>query len=254
MVRNVPVEKVVLEKYLQEIAATNIQILQVQKVKKKSLSPQFTHFSELPMPVLYEILLKMKPYELKSLLRVPRVSSIIRLAEFKRLYDIKHKINSFTLGKIIKKGDKKLNIKGSDGLTLGIAEFGVEDGLQVHITGDKSLKNTRNIELYLDIAFYIGEGIEFSISGRNYGGFVWLQEFDNPSWILTEVEGTESQHNKLLKRLRRVLKMRRKLEWLPAYNEDGVLQIPQNVPREIFETLKAIMNKHGVPSDLVWLQ
>jgi len=224
-----------------------------RKESKKSLSPQFTHFSELPMPVLYEILLKMKPSELKSLLRVPRVSSIIRLAEFKRLYDIKHKVNSFTLGKKYVEG-ANLIIKASDGLSLEFFEIGMGEGIAVTISGDKSLKNTRNINLHLSFDF-TEEGIEFGIVDGKYNGFSWLQEFDDPIWKLQENEESNAlAENRVLKQLRQILKMRHKLEWLPAYDEDGELQIPQNVPREIFETLKAIMNKHGFAENILWPQ
>jgi len=67
----------------------------------KSKSPQFENFLKLPSPVLFEILLYMNPIEIKSLLRVPQVNAIVREERFKRIYDIKHKISSFTIGKRI---------------------------------------------------------------------------------------------------------------------------------------------------------
>jgi hypothetical protein len=207
----------------------------------KSQSPKFHYLERLPKPALFEVLLNMGPKELKSLLMVPQIASIIKEDRFKRLYDIKHKTSSFTLGKKSIE-DGSLIIAGKDGLTFTIK---IQEGYLTIIM--------RSPGMYIEVFFdFRGKETEISIQDSRGEGFIWINVGDN-DW-----EGSENNEDleerdakNILARFRKVLTLRDKLEWMP-YEEKGEIQINPDFPRELFETIKTVLNKNGIKYDFVW--
>jgi len=218
------------------------EICHIHKTQK-SKSPKFEYFLNLPKPVLYEVLLNMNPEDLKSILRVPEVISLVRLPEFQRLYDIKHKINSFTLGKR-KINEENLFIKGRDDIDLVISKGNPLVIIVRSHTPPAKMGTRKRTQLNFLIIFRFDETnkvSKFSIVNNKNEGLIWDRK--ERDWVL-ESNNSRIVYSQLLK----LFTTRKKLEWMP----DEFGEINQDSPREIFESIKTILNKSGIAYDVVW--
>lgn len=110
-----------------------------------------------------------------------------------------------------------------------------------------------------------GNEIEFSLFSGDPGGFSWT--WNGNKWISEEISedkengdiidaDLEDTRKKVLFQFRRVLEMRHKPEWSLIIDKKGNVKLPDTLPRELFETLKAILNtilnKSGIEYNVKW--
>lgn len=219
-----------------------------------STPKDFMNFLDAPKPVLFEILLKMEPKTLKQLLvlREPTVYSIVQLDNFKRLYDIKHNISNFTLGKKVanKKGVRKidrginglgkLTINGKNNITIAIEVD--EYGFRCYIT--------RKWDINVTIIILIKEQTEFRLISPNWGvSFIKNGE----KWVEEQEANNPTLRDQTLEQLQTVLLLRGQPDWSITFNKNkNTYQMDKNTPREIFETIKTVLNKNDIPFNLIW--
>lgn len=195
----------------------------LNSLSPKKTSLEFPYFLDLPKPVLYETLLNLKPRELKILCSESRkVHSICILEEFKRLYDIRHKISSFTLGRLQKNDGTRMTIVGSNGINMLVFI-----GKVTRLTNELSVfvrQEKHDIRIQFMVLFEENFITEFTIFDEHSGfEFTWIMKNDK----LIEakpIKSSEKKKEKLLKSLEILFFLRKKLEWMP-YEEDGEIKI-----------------------------
>jgi len=191
----------------------------------------FDYFSDLPTPVLYNVLLILEPKELQSIIGNRRVLSIVKLSEFKRLYNNKH--SSFLTGK---RKYIRNPVFGSPYIHI------IDDGLETIIYDHNSL--------VYSASFILGKhSIDMSYAHMKTGDsfFIGIQEHTLEhyiKWICTdtwrEKERSIKYKNRILESLRVILERRNKLEWMP-WEENGTLKISNDFPTQFKESmLKAL--------------
>jgi len=207
---------------------------QRKAAKNRSLktSPRFDLLF-LDKVILLEILLNMNSTDLKAIvaLKHPQIIKIISSNEFKRLYDIKHKVNHFTLGKKSYDSDS-LIIRGNDGINLAVHIF-----LQIIYVEIVHKNPDFSFTIFLDLEHMI-----FMIKSQELAVDFIFQRIDK-KWVSAKVAfGYIKDVHTFLENIKIVFEKRNRKNWLP-YRENKILKIPQDFPREFYETFKAISNK-----------
>jgi hypothetical protein len=223
-----------------------------QHSSSSSTSLTFENLLDLPKPALQNILLRLELKELKQLCsEYKKIHSICILSEFQRLYDIRHKTNSFTIGKK-RVSETNLVITGKDGIKMIISftekDEDSNDNLIIHVFSIKTKESVNFIYDFLDSEtwFQIGEPEE-----DNIRGFLWIKR--NEGWF-TAIDNvrTKKDESKILDFLQNILTSRNKLEWMPYFDEKGIIRINKNFPQELFETAKTALAKNGIECNIVW--
>lgn len=187
---------------------------------------------DLPKPVLYDFLLEMSGTELRELIKIKKVRDLVSYPEFKRLYDIKHGINSFALGKTRlseEYGYKQVMIEQKDNMEID-ARFHplTQDDWLLEINIYFKAMTQFTLDFY-----YKGDSLSFRIENSDNDIVSWT--FDKKSKDWKHKDGAIS-----LDKLNDLFISRKKPEWIINNKMD------KNIPREIFETFKRLLEKHGV--------
>jgi len=198
----------------------------------------FDYFLDLPIPVLYDILLILKPRELRSIIGNKKILNLVKLPEFKRLYDIKHNIDSFMLGRKTIKNGRKLEIE-KDKLKFVIhrptdLELVIFKNYNYAINDYALAKahdliigfEQRNDEL---VAFYLRRHIRH----EQYAEITWLDYGDGK--FTFDYDNVPEKSGVLLEIFRNILIEKNKNEWLPIDLETKLA-----FPYELYKLLKMI--------------
>jgi len=218
-------------------------------------SPTFENLLDLPKPALQNVLLGLELKELKQLCsESKKIHSICILSEFQRLYDIRHKTDSFTIGKK-RVSETNLIITGKDVIQIIISftkndekDENSNDNLIIYVFSMKTKESVNFIYDFLENEtwFQIGESEEDNIIG-----FLWVKR--NENWFTaTDDVRTKKDESKILDFLKNILTNRNKFEWMPYFDEKGIIRINKSFPRELFETAKTALAKNGIECNIEW--
>lgn len=206
---------------------------------------------DLPKPVLYDFLLELSGKKLKELVKIKKVRELVSYPEFKRLYDIRHKVDAFTVGKVTTLDDDDIVIKAK-GVRINISfapGFGPDWMLSVQISFNDSLKPAgrmfdHTIHLVFDYSDENGNTINFSINNIS-----WFRSKNSKTkeW---EIEEEDDRHDlEALGSLNELFTLKKKTEWIIKGTK-----LDKNMIRELFETFKVVLKKKGLeaPDWPIW--